>query len=609
MTLPVWQPGTLYNPGAMVVPSSAGAIQSGDPANASFESGATGWTLPSGFIIDQTIQPVFDGPSLYMLRFANTVTGLEALNDDIKAINPGATITATCRIVLTSNDPSSDLGGAVILKWLDASNNVLQTDIGNAVYSTTNGRDVFFLSSVTGTAPVNATQVQLGARGTRTHGTAYVGYDAFHWDWTYSPPDAAGVAYKATQANAGFSGASEPTWPGVGNFVTDNQVTWEGVEVNLVTWQASPILKTGTIQPTWPTTVGGQIADGTMAWEAITGQITDPKCPHSKIVAIIASKVFAGDSDIVAYSATVNPLDWSTPNDAGYIPFGLNTHGSTPCTALGLYRSNLVIFNDEGYQMWQVDEDPANNAILDASPVDCPFARSVQSVSNDLIFLSARGVRSIGIAGASTNLQAGFFGAAIDPLIIEAIASLPADEIPISIFWSGAGQYWLIFGAEAFVLTMNGATKDQSWSRYVFPAEITDWAILDTQLYLRAGELVWRVSNDAKLDDEFLETGQGGDNVPFYGVIQWPYLDFGKLGNDKQLEGFDLVITGEVNVQFGYSQTNFALVTDPYILQGDTLPGDMVPMPLTGPTFQMRLTFSPNQNWEWMMANLYVNDL
>lgn len=97
--------------------------------------------------------------------------------------------------------------------------------------------------------------------------------------------------------------------------------------------------------------------------------------------------------------------------------------------------------------------------------------------------------------------------------------------------------------------------------------------------------------------------------VPFEGYISWPYLDFGLLGVDKMMEGFDVVAAGEFSVSFGYSQRDFSLATPAYTLDGDTLVGGMVPMPLTAPSFQLRLTFSGSQQWEWQASNLYLNDL
>jgi hypothetical protein len=268
-----------------------------------------------------------------------------------------------------------------------------------------------------------------------------------------------------------------------------------------VVWEAEPILVSGGTEPEWPTLVGGTVVDNTIAWRAISRRIEDERCPQSKVVAIAASKIFAADNDIIAFSATVNPLDWSTPDDAGYIPFGLNTYGSNPVTALGLYRGNLIAFNSEAFQMWQVDQDPANMAILDAVPVSCTFPHSVQSVANDLVFCNPVGIRNINIAGASTNLQAGQFGEAVDPLVTAKINA--AEFEPLGLYYPARGQYWLLFGPEAFVLTING-TKDQSWSRYVFPEEITDWTLHGDQLYLRTSTgKVWHVTEDALQDDMY----------------------------------------------------------------------------------------------------------
>jgi hypothetical protein len=265
-----------------------------------------------------------------------------------------------------------------------------------------------------------------------------------------------------------------------------------------------------------------------------------------------------------------------------------------------------VAFNAKGFQMWQVDEDPANFALLDASPVGCTFSKSLQAVSNDLVFLTEQGIRNISIAGASTNLQAGFFGKPIDPLVKDAIAS---GVEPISLYWPGAGQYWLIFEEEAFVLTMDDAREGMSWSRYVFPAPLDDWTILDDELVVRSGDNIWIMSSEA-LTDDCDEYGEGG--APIDGYIAWPYLDFGQLGREKQLHGFDLVVDGTVDVSFGYAQADDTLATPPYPVDGDTLSGQIISMPIAGPSFQLRLSFpgeGREEPWEWMAANLYLQDL
>lgn len=497
-----------------------------------------------------------------------------ATNDQKSTVIAGQTIGARCQ-VLSSSTGSGKIG----ISWYDSGASLIKTDYGSLV----SGASASFReAAVSATAPSGAVSASVTLGGT---GVGEVIFDAVVWDYFFQASKS-GLLYKAVQASAGYSGSNEPAFdPDIGDTVVDNQVTWETIEANCIVWQANPILVSDSTEPTFPTEIGATVADNTILWTAETRRVQDTNCPNSKTVAIAASKVFSGDDDIVAFSATVNPLDWTTAEDAGYIPFGLNTYGSDPVSALGIYRSNLVIFNGKAFQMWQVDEDPNNFAILDAVPVGCNFHRSLAPVANDLVFLTDEGIRSMGIAGASTNLQAGFFGKQIDPLVLEAIKG---GEIPNGLFFPGAGQYWLFFGEEAFVLTMNGGKADMSWSRYVFPSAIDDWAIQGAKLYLRSGDKIWEVDDDTFVDDF------GGDDVEIVGRIWWPYLDFGALGVTKELIGVDVVATGEYALSIGYNQNDTTQVTDPYTIDGDTVVGDIIPIPISAPSFQLRLEFTNN---------------
>lgn len=591
-----WQPGTLYNPGAIVSPATAPPVGAQAPDNPSFESGDVDWTKDSGWsIVSET---GFDGA--WSAKFVAAGEDGSIINDFRAPVTPGKLIHATAAI--SNSNPSSEGGGAVRLFWYDSSFNLLYASTGSIVSNT--GGSSWTSSSISAYGPATAAYVSVGAYAYQASGPGHdpIRVDLFVWDYTYAEvPE--GLVYKAVQADVGTSANSEPVWPTVvGEQVVDNTVTWEAVLTDRVVWQATPILKSSGVEPTWPPYIGALVTDGTINWQATAREITDEKCPHTAVVAIGASKVFAGDVDIIGYCATINPKDWSSADDAGYLPFGLQTYGSNPVSAMGLYRGNLVAFNAAGFQMWQIDEDPANMALLDAVPVGCTFPSSLQPVSNDLVFLTQTGIRNIGIAGASTNLQAGDFGKQIDPLVQAKIAA--GGTTPLGLFVPSLGQYWLFFGAEAFVLTINGSgTSDMSWSRYVFPSAIDDWTLHEGDLYLRSGTLVWRVDPDALLDDMVDDEGED-----FEGYIAWPYLDLGEMGLQKMLHGFDLVSTGEVSISFGWDQSNEALATAPYTVDGDTLPGGMIPMPLNAPSLQVRLTFSANQAWEFNAMSLYLQE-
>lgn len=496
MATPVWQAGTIYSPGALVQPASAIAPVPDQVTNPGFELGNIDWSLGTGFSIGEFGNGThFQGT--WSLQWNATSTG-RAINTNATEVVPGQTIHANCQVQQGASS-SGQAGARAEIAWYDASDELLAFSSGNLVSSGSNSS--WHQSSISGVAPAGAAFARFSIYAFRNSGSHPLWIDNCTWDAVVTSLPS-GLVFRAVQAVAGYSGATEPVWPVVnGAQVVDNEVTWEAVFASRVVWEASPILVSGDYEPIWPTVPNGTVADGTIKWVAMSNLVTDPKAPRSKVIAIAASKIFAADDDIIAFSATVNPLDWSSEQDAGYIPFGLNTFGSTPVTAMALYRSNLVAFNSEGYQMWQVDQDPANMAILDASPVACLFPKSAQPVSNDLVMCTPEGVRNIGIAGASTNLQAGYFGAQVDPLVAPKIN---ADEVPFALFWPARGQYWLVFGAEAFVLTMNGGAKDQSWSRYLFPEVLTDWAILNGNLYLRTDDRVWLVSSDAVGADDLV---------------------------------------------------------------------------------------------------------
>lgn len=496
MATPKWQAGHLYQPGDLVVPATSAPITSTAIENPNFVSGNTDWTLPTSWTIGATGSGY--AGSGFVLEWGNLVSGTPGAVNDVRApVTPGQTITAKA-VVNTNGHTPSAASGNIQLVWYDSGGSVISFDQSNIVHgdNTSNWR----VATVNGVAPDLATHVSVGAAASRSGG-AFVWFGGFTWDYAFAAP-ADALTFEATQANAAYSAASEPVWPVIaGGTVVDGGVTWEGVTISRLSWTAIPITKSGGSEPTWPTAPGGVVVNGTVKFIASVRQITDDKCPNSKIVVLGASKIFAGDDDIVPFCATTNPFDWSTTNDAGFLPVGLQNYGQNPTAAMSLYRGNLAVFNSGGYQVWQIDPDPQNMAILDAEPVGSTYHKAMQGVANDLLMLTAVGVRDLSIAGGSTNLQAGGVGNPIDSLVNAAVKALTGTDEPISLYNTGRGQYWLICDAQAFVLTSYGPGQ-ASWSRYVFSETITDWTLLNNDLYLRtASNKVWKMDESVLSDD------------------------------------------------------------------------------------------------------------
>ena len=149
-----------------------------------------------------------------------------------------------------------------------------------------------------------------------------------------------------------------------------------------------------------------------------------------------------------------------------------------------------------------------------------------------------------------------------------------------------------------FVYTMNRGTRSGSWSRYIFPFVVEDYAYLGDDLYLRAGDTVYLVEPDSVYDS----------GIGFEAIIWWPYLDFGSPGVNKMVIGFDCVIDGEFDVQFGYNQATREGYTTKVRIPDDNVPGQIIPMPINSPAMAVKITVPGGQDWRYYNFMLYLQD-
>lgn len=608
MAITTWAAGTDYAPGTLVRKKTVVAPFSTAITDPGLELGGGSWTLDAG--VSVTAAQKFAGANALQFVFSGG-SGYRARATAVPCV-PGKQITASCMIAHSAG--ATIQSGRALLRWLNAVNATIREDPGDEI-TATGGAVRWVRSQCTGIAPAGTASVQIVA-GAFAVGAGTIYADQFVWDYD-EPATHYELIFRATQAATAKSAATEPVWPAiVGGTVVDGGVTWTAEVANRVIWQAKSILRTGPLPPNapggpgWPTEVGASVENGTIWLRTISRRVEDTRCPNSKIVRIAASKIYAGDTDVIAYSATNQPLDWTSIEDAGFWAFGLHEYGSNPVAAMDIYRGNLVAFNVEAFQMLNVDADPANMSKLDELPIGTSFAKATSPVSNDLFFLSSEGVRTIGIAAGSTNLQAGDVGMPVDPLITALAAKAVTDgEEPLSIYYPNAGQYWVCFprtvpgGSETkvFVYTMTRTGGVGAWSRYVYPFRFDGLAQRGDTMIVRSGDDIIEISEDLLTDFAGDE-----DEVGFEGVLQWPWLDFGAPGADKQVEGFDIVGTGTSSIEFGYDQTNLAAFTTPYQVPADTLPGQMIGMPVTAPTLSVRLTYAAGQAWQFDALNVYL---
>lgn len=602
----VWQAGKTYVPGSLVVPASAAAPAFVPIENGDFEAGnLTGWT-PMDAPGNWSVIPTNAYRGVYTLHCIGG--GWATIRSNTRApIRGGMQINASA-VAIFNNRGTDDMQCWIALTWFAADGSFISRSSSTWLSGQGGAWKGFYAGA---SAPGNAAfaSVDIGVN-TGAHG-GDINIDQVTWTYTYAGAPA-GLIYKATQAKPGKSGASEPAWPNTtGVPVTDNEVTWEGVIASRVVWEASPILRSGATEPEWPATDGGMVHDGTIDWTAITPRITDTMCPHTKIVAIAANKVFAGDSDVVRFCATNNALDWAALQDAGYLPTGLQAIGESECTALALYRGNLACFTASSLQIWQVDPDPSKMVFLDAvDGVGTLVSRGHASVSGDLYFLAQLGVRSVSIAAGTANMAAGDIGTPIDPLVRSDLAAFTGE--PLGIYLTSAGQYWLILGDHAWVFTYSPSAQIAAWSRYTFDWTVTDACVLGGLLYLRDTN-----NRLLKLDDTAEQQGyptqDAGTN--FEVSVRWPFVDFGGPNGNLRTLGFDVLYTegsadaaANASLAVGYDENAIATLTDAVVVLPDARAEDgFVPLELTAPSISPQVNYTGPNAFELTQVNVYVS--
>lgn len=628
MTVPAWQNAKLYQNGAVVVPRTTLPPGPAPIVNGGFDADADGWLLLAhGTNASIAWSPTGGYSSPGCITTSGSTVDAEASVTDVDEypVTVGQSITVQAYTRQTSG--SGPTGARAVLQWIDASGNDMTPSIGSMVVMSSGTQ--YRVVSHTAWAPSGAAKVRASIYISHNDNPSISTVLVDSISWNYRSPNT-GLMYRAVQPNAGLSGSVEPVWPSVlGQQVVDNEVIWEAISISRVVWEAQPILKTGTTEPVWPTDIGTSVPDGTISWKAVNPITADDNCPHTRVVAIAEFKIFAADKDVVRFTATLAPQDWTSEKDAGYLGVGLNQGSANHVSLLNLYRANLVVMNPVMFQQWQIDPDPQLMDMLDRMDgIGSSWHLAAAPVADDLFYLSSRGVRTVGVSGATNNLKSGDIGLPVDPIISALTSELVErnaageNEQPLGMYLPGMGQYWLSYNrivpadgvdgpavgsprdlcptldvgdryAEVMVYTITQVGQVGAWSRYVFPFAIDDWTQEGDDLFVRDGDRVFRLSEDLGAVDNYIVDAQSSSAFgdPFEAIFQWPWLDMGRPGQDKQMQSFDFVGYGNAEIEFGFDQSEPGYFTAPYALPPDTLPAQAIPMELTAPSYSVRVRY------------------
>lgn len=343
--------------------------------------------------------------------------------------------------------------------------------------------------------------------------------------------------------------------------------------------------------------------------DGVTGIVTDSNCPHGPSVTVAVSRIFADAGKVVRYSKAGDASDWTAASDAGFLPAALQQNANSPVTAVGTFNDALVTFFEESAQVWDVAVDPSANKIrkrIFGLGTTAPY--SLASFSNDLVFLSPFGFRSMFVSTQTDRIDDLDIGSPIDSLVVTdiAVANPSADPSKVLAAWiPQLGQYWAIFNmgthSKAWVYSYSKASKLAAWSEYTFPAGliITALATKAGKVYVRAADFMFELA-----DDQYTDA-----NAPIDVEVQMAFQDAKSPGVLKQFHSADFVFNGAWDVSYLYDPRDQSKETVAQNISGDTRPGDLVPVEVSCPAIAPIFRHSADEAAQIDAVTLYYDTL
>lgn len=194
----------------------------------------------------------------------------------------------------------------------------------------------------------------------------------------------------------------------------------------------------------------------------------------------LRERMFLGFSSTFAMSANNDVTGWEEQNPGASTITFLSQYGQQDdVRAFGVFEGKLVVFGRQSMQVWQVNADPKQFALLqtlDNSGTRAPL--TVKSIGDlDVYYLEDSGIRSVKSKELVGNAYISDVGVAIDSLIISAQVGYDS-SLACGIVDPNTKQYWVFLNGTIYALSNFPSSKIIAWS--TFGAEYTSTVTIFT---------------------------------------------------------------------------------------------------------------------------------
>ena len=275
------------------------------------------------------------------------------------------------------------------------------------------------------------------------------------------------------------------------------------------------------------------------------------------------TKTYITDGKNLRFSATLDMSDFAGTG-SGLIDVRTQDTAMGDLIGLEQYYSYLACFAGNAVQLWAMDPDPAQNALIQTLGnigLAAPHAAS-QYGNGDVLFLSHSGVRSLRARDSSNAAVLNDLGSPIDPLITGKRAVLTATDAekikalvdPLS------GHWWLVWGNEIHVYAYYPNSKVSAWSTFRLNVATDYVVVANSRVAFRSGEYLYIYGSVPASGSPFDPSSPVGTTAALYDATVvdaiLPAIDMGKPATEKKWAGLDLACEGTWIVEASPSVKN-----------------------------------------------------
>ena len=267
------------------------------------------------------------------------------------------------------------------------------------------------------------------------------------------------------------------------------------------------------------------------------------------------STVYAGESGNFFTCELHNPSAWG-PGYLGseVVDIGQESEFMAKMNAISVFQGTLVLFSEDGIQVWEVDPDPNLNVLkASLSNTGCLSPRTVLNFGNfDVVFLAKSGIRSLKARQATDIMNVEDIGTPVDDFVSQLISTVTPDAVrfkAFSVVEPESSRLWVSLGDIIMVHSYYNGSDISAWSTYTPGFTVDGMAVLGPDTFIRSGDTIYRYGGVDRLTYDTCKA-----------EVWTPFHHAEKPATQKAFTGFDVGCEGQWLVKVAADPTRTDVV-------------------------------------------------